>query len=219
LDIPSNKDVIVYLYKCLLRRKQSLQSLKPISGDTLIDEYDETISMLISVMQPDDICEADKQMRVSRSRHIDIYIDASAKYHDNPDVPNKVSVSFIIREDDKDIYSKAICIGSYITLTVEDTPTVFDITVNMAEYLALIKALEFAIDNEIKGSITIYSDSLLVVNQMNFNSSTRAPKLIVLRDYAQTLKNKLRNVTIIHLNREENTDADALARAIMEEDE
>ena len=212
-----DKNVIIYLYKCLLRRRQALQFLKPIDSNTM--PFDEAIGALVAVMHPDDICEADKQMRVSRAKHIDIYVDASARCHDNPEVPNKVSVSFIICEDDRVIYEKAEYLGSYITLNIQDKPIILDITVNVAEYMALIKALEFVVDNDFKGTVTVYSDSLLIVNQMNFTSSTRAPKLVVLRDYARRLKDRLRDVQIVHLDREQNSEADALARTAIGEEE
>jgi len=217
METSLNRDVLVYLYKCLLRRRQALTFLKPIGSNT--EPFNEAIDMLMGMMYPEDICEADKQMRVSRAKHLDIYVDASVKDHDAPDKPNKVAISFIIYEDGKVIYEKAEYLGSYITLDVQGKEVTFDITVNVAEYLALIKALEFIIENEFKGSVTIYSDSLLVVNQINFTSSTRAPKLIVLRDYARRLKERLREVDIVHLDRELNASADALARASTDVDE
>ena len=215
--MPLDKDVSVYLYKCLLRRKHALQSLKPIDIDPT--PFDDALNIFIGSMHPDDICEADKQMRVSRAKNIEIHIDASARDHDNPEVPNKVSISFIISEEGNVIYEKAQYLGSYITLEIEGVSVTLDITVNVAEYLALIRALEFIIENDFKGIVTIFSDSQLIVRQINFTSSARAPKLIVLRDYAKRLKDKLRYVQIVHLNREENTSADALAKSAKGEDE
>lgn len=206
-----DKDVAIYLYKCLLRRQQALQFLKPINKDST--QFNEVISMLVKGMSSEDICEADKHMMISRAEHLDIYVDASAKCHDNPKTPNKASISFIVYEDGKVIYEKAQYLGSTVTLTVNDKPVKLDITVNVGEYLALIGALEFIIDNEFKGNVTIYSDSLLIVSQVNFTSSARAPKLIVLRDYVHRLRGKLYDVQIIHLDRENNASADALAKS------
>lgn len=217
METSLGKYVTIYLYKCLLRRRQALQVLRPIDGK--IVQFDEAIDLLAGTMDSEEVCDADKQMVITRAKNIEIYVDASAKYHDKPEIPNKVSISFIVQEDDKVIYEKAQYLGSYITIVVQEKPITFDITVNVAEYLALIKALEFLIESEFKGAVTIFSDSQLIVRQVNFTSSARSPKLIILRDYTRRLKDKLPGLQLIHLNREDNSQADKLAKDILSEDE
>lgn len=213
-----DKDVAVYLYKCLLRRQQALQCLRPIGGVD-VAPFDTAVETLSFSIPPEMVCEIEKQMRVTHAKNIEVYVDASAKDHDSPALPNRVSVSLIVQEDGKTLYERADYIGSYIALTVHDKPITFDITVNVAEYIALIRALEFIVDNDVKGNVTIYSDSQLVVNQVNFVSSARAPKLIVLRDYARRLMERIRGIQVVHLSREDNSSADALARAVVSEAE
>lgn len=63
-------------------------------------------------------------------------------------------------------------------------------THNVAEYLALIKMLEYIIANNIK-SPTIYGDSTLVVNQVNGKWQVKSNHLIPLRNKAANLLNKI----------------------------
>ncbi len=89
-------------------------------------------------------------------------------------------------------------------------------TNNVAEYGALVLALQQIIKLQWKGPVHIHADSLLVVKQMNKEFRVRDPLLI----HWHQLANKLRAqvpCTITHVRREYNTYADALANKALDE--
>ena len=84
-------------------------------------------------------------------------------------------------------------------------------TNNMAEYEALVRALTKAHQLSIK-SLCIYSDSLLVVNQVTGKYKIKNPELL---KYAQTAKTIIRyfnSFTLEYIPREKNRLADKIAR-------
>ncbi|MCS7126479.1 MAG: ribonuclease HI family protein [Aigarchaeota archaeon] len=88
-------------------------------------------------------------------------------------------------------------------------------TNNEAEYLALIKSLEIAIRLGVS-EVELYSDSELLVKQMNGEYKVRDEKIVKLHSIAQELMKKLK-VRLIHIDREENREADRLANKAIEE--
>jgi len=84
-------------------------------------------------------------------------------------------------------------------------------TNNVAEYKALIKALEIA--GELKGKyVTIYSDSDLVVNQVNEVYRVKNENLRELCKEAMRLKNNFRRVNVLYIPREQNKAANKLSQ-------
>lgn len=83
-------------------------------------------------------------------------------------------------------------------------------TNNQAEYEALILALEAAQPDR-KTELTIYSDSELLVRQLNGEYKVKTPHI---REYYSSVSRLLHGagkVTIRHISREQNVGADALA--------
>jgi ribonuclease HI len=90
-------------------------------------------------------------------------------------------------------------------------------TTNTAEYAALLALLEYA-GTVRPAALKILSDSELLVRQMEGRYRVKDPKLRVLHAEARRLLAGLPNVSLAHVRREENREADALAnRAIDEE--
>ncbi len=91
-------------------------------------------------------------------------------------------------------------------------------TNNEAEYHAVIAALEaFREMPEMplaESSFVIYSDSQLVIRQVNGEYKTKKRELKALKLQVDRLRSELRgyNITFIHLPREQNEKADKLAR-------
>jgi len=85
-------------------------------------------------------------------------------------------------------------------------------TNNVAEYAALVLALQTILQMGWKGSVAIHADSLLVVKQMNREYKVKDPLLIHWNLLAQKLKAFI-PCTITHVRREYNTEADALANS------
>ncbi len=97
-------------------------------------------------------------------------------------------------------------IGKYIGAT----------TNNVAEYTALLNALEYAVKHR-AAIVDIFLDSELVVRQMNGVYRVKDENLAVLFNKAQALIKKIRGrgqgsrVTLTHIPREKNKEADNLA--------
>lgn len=82
-------------------------------------------------------------------------------------------------------------------------------TNNEAEYLALIKALEKALELG-AGDVELYSDSELLVKQINGEYSVKSENLRNLHRKAVELMGKL-NARLTHVKREKNREANKLA--------
>lgn len=80
---------------------------------------------------------------------------------------------------------------------------------NVAEYVALLTALQHAIEVKAK-SLRVYSDSEIVVKQMTGEYTCRSPRLYTLNWICRKLARKL-DFSIVHIRREHNTGANRLA--------
>lgn len=213
--------VDVFIYKSFLRRRQVMSYIKPITNDDI--EFEVALGVLSQAIPTNMLLDIDKQMHVCNEEELYINIDGSVSDNDNPNVTSYASASLIvyrqavgIEEICKElVYSKGYYIGSSVLLNRSSKQISLEVTGNVAEYIALVKALEFLVNNYFKGHAIIYSDSLLVVEQVNYTSATRSPKLLILRDYARRLLTMLPGVTLVYIPREENTSADTLAKATL----
>jgi ribonuclease HI len=88
-------------------------------------------------------------------------------------------------------------------------------TNNVAEYYALIAALDYAAANAIK-RLRVQSDSQLIVNQMKGLYKVRHPDLRPLHERAQKQASGLEAFTIQYVPREQNREADAAANAALD---
>lgn len=80
---------------------------------------------------------------------------------------------------------------------------------NVAEYAALLEALQFAVQLKATG-LHVYSDSELVVKQMTGEYACRSPRLYSLNWMCRKLARSL-NFVIAHIPRENNLEANRLA--------
>jgi ribonuclease HI len=88
-------------------------------------------------------------------------------------------------------------------------------TNNFAEYSALLAVLDWALSHK-QMSLRVFSDSELLVKQMNGQYKVRNPDLKELYDRARTMVRKLEWFEIIHVRREQNKEADRLANEAMD---
>ncbi len=88
-------------------------------------------------------------------------------------------------------------------------------TNNMAEYEALIHALRRAVLSSIE-SVTIYTDSLLVANQMKGVYKVKNGNMQAYVQKALELTKNLAHFEIHHIDREQNRVADRLAKEAAE---
>ena len=89
-------------------------------------------------------------------------------------------------------------------------------TNNVAEYRGLLAALRYAVDQGCQ-DITIRSDSLLLVCQMRGEYKVKNAGLQVLHAEARQLVKTIGRVRFVHVRREDNAEADALANRAMDE--
>jgi ribonuclease HI len=82
---------------------------------------------------------------------------------------------------------------------------------NVAEYVALLEALQCAVRMQAK-ALHVYSDSQVVVRQMTGEYLCRSPRLYSLHWVCRKLARSLK-FSISHIGREENVEANRLASA------
>ena len=85
-----------------------------------------------------------------------------------------------------------------------------DQTNNYAEYMAVIRALEIAVENQVE-AVDFYCDSQLLIKQMNGEYKVKAPQIKELFLQAKKLTASFNQVGFHHVRREFNKEADALA--------
>jgi probable phosphoglycerate mutase len=88
-------------------------------------------------------------------------------------------------------------------------------TNNVAEYYALLAALDFATTHGIE-ALRIRSDSELLVRQMQGRYKVKSEDLKPLHERASILSRQLKYFVIEHVRREQNRDADALANIALD---
>src|SRR5713226_7266538 len=88
-------------------------------------------------------------------------------------------------------------------------------TNNVAEYYALIAALDYAAASGIK-RLRVYSDSQLIVNQIKGLYKVKHPDLRPLHERAKKQAAALESFTIQYVPREQNRDADDMANAALD---
>jgi ribonuclease HI len=87
---------------------------------------------------------------------------------------------------------------------------------NVAEYQALIHALRWARERGAR-SVRVYSDSELVVRQVNGQYKVKHPDMIPLHREATRLLRQFPSATLDHVRREQNREADRLANQALDE--
>jgi len=88
-------------------------------------------------------------------------------------------------------------------------------TNNVAEYAGLLAALKYAVDHGVS-RLAIRSDSELLVRQINGQYRVRNTRLQQLHAAALSLMRHVGAVTVGHVRREQNKDADRLANLAMD---
>ena len=89
-------------------------------------------------------------------------------------------------------------------------------TNNVAEYLGLIAALDYCVENKVN-NVKIFLDSLLVVQQVNMEYKVKSKKLQTHYEKSLNLINQIEDIEIHHIRREFNSRADQLANEALDE--
>ena len=125
-----------------------------------------------------------------------LFIDGAAEF-DEDLKPNNAGIGGLINKGDKLVYSFSENIGIR--------------TNNEAEYSALIEGIKACLDHKIY-HVSIFSDSELIVNQVNGKYKLKDPKMIKLHAEVTKLCSELKSWTISHVPREQNVEADELSK-------
>ena len=88
-------------------------------------------------------------------------------------------------------------------------------TNNIAEYWSAIKALEYLLSIDFSGSVEIFSDSKLLVNQLNEDWRIKYMHLYELADKFWRLAENFERVRLTWIPREKNFEADLLSKSLV----
>ena len=122
---------------------------------------------------------------------VTIHVDGAAKGN-----PGPAGIGVTIRDLERTVFEEGRYVG--------------EMTNNMAEYRALVFGLEKALEYGAR-HVVVFSDSELVVRQMNGQYRVRSERLVSLYEQAQTLCRSLESFEIRYIPRAQNQRADALA--------
>jgi len=89
-------------------------------------------------------------------------------------------------------------------------------TNNVAEYQALLHGLRFALDRGAR-AVEVFSDSELLVRQLEGRYRVKNAGLVPLHREAQSLLARFDKRSVAHVRREQNREADALANRAVDE--
>lgn len=123
---------------------------------------------------------------------ITIYIDGASIGN-----PGKIGIGFVMYRDKEVLLRKSVYLGIQSN--------------NFAEYMALIFALTellFLGEKQCK----VFTDSQLLSEQINGNYKVKNKNIYPLFILAKNLIQKLESFSIVHIDREQNQEADQLAK-------
>jgi ribonuclease HI len=117
--------------------------------------------------------------------------------------PGAAAFAYVISRDGEPIIEEAARLGT--------------MTNNQAEYTALVRALEHALELGPENRLLIHSDSELMVKQMRGEYRVKNPDLLDLYEEARGLVRRFAGpVTFRHVRREHNSRADALCNEVLD---
>jgi len=127
---------------------------------------------------------------------IEVHIDGAARGN-----PGPAAIGIVIKDGTRTIEE----IGAYIGKT----------TNNIAEYISLVRGLEEVLIRGIK-SAAFFSDSELLVKQLNGEYKVKNENLAPLHYHILTLIERMEDFSIAHIKREKNAHADKLANEALD---
>ncbi len=130
---------------------------------------------------------------------IEVYFDGLCQ----PVNPGGISCyAFVVKSEGRTIYSD-------YGIAVE--PFSQDSTNNVAEYTALVKALQWLLQNNLGSKkVEIKSDSQLIVNQLTGDYKVKSKRIMSLYKQVLLLKSKFQDIQIKWVPRDKNREADKL---------
>jgi ribonuclease HI len=129
-----------------------------------------------------------------------VYFDGGCRGNQNA-ISGDAGCGCVIKENGKTVYEVSMYLGTGLTN-------------NIAEYRALQAGLEKCMELKMT-DVVFMGDSLLVVNQMNGLWQVKAANIKPLYALCKSLAENFASVEFLHVRRERNTEADALANEAM----
>jgi ribonuclease HI len=115
--------------------------------------------------------------------------------------PGPGSYGFVIYDGGKIVAQHGACLGV--------------VTNNVAEYSGLVQGLKKCLELG-ASEVTIKADSQLIIRQLQGQYKVRAPQLLGLYEEAREFLRQFRRTELVHVPREENKLADALANQALD---
>lgn len=135
-----------------------------------------------------------------------VITDGASRGNNISEVPSRAAVGFVAIQEG--------------TVQKEYAKVVGDKTNNEAEYLAILVALKWLLqDGRTKQAITLKSDAQVVVRQINGEYSCNKEHLQILLKRVNSLKSNFSNLKIEFVPREETIGADNLANRALDEEQ
>jgi ribonuclease HI len=134
---------------------------------------------------------------MSDSTFLKIHTDGAARGN-----PGPAACAYVIERPDGLVIEEAGCLG--------------EMTNNQAEYLGLLRALEHAAQLGTQHRLQIFSDSELMVKQMNGEYRVKSPDLRSFYEQARQLWDRFSSVSLRHVRREQNSHADRLCNEALD---
>ena len=122
---------------------------------------------------------------------LEIFVDGACSGN-----PGPAAIGVVLKQGGKTLQEVSKAIG--------------DATNNIAEYSALVYALQEALVLRVD-RVKVFTDSELVFNQLNGAYRVKNERLKFLFDQVQHLKRGFQDIAITHIPREQNKEADKLA--------
>lgn len=135
---------------------------------------------------------------MEKMRHLLVHVDGAARGN-----PGPAGIGFIIRDEEGN-------------LLLEESAYLGEATNNVAEYQALLRALRAA-QRFVPAGVTVYTDSELMARQLRGEYRVRQEHLLPLWAEAKRLLGLFARSTVVHVQREENREADRLANRGIDE--
>jgi ribonuclease HI len=130
---------------------------------------------------------------------IEVYFDGLCQPINPGGIP---CYAFIVKADGSTVYSD---------YGIAAEPFSEDSTNNVAEYTALVKALQWLLANNFgPSSVEVMSDSQLIVNQLTGDYKVKAKRIIPLYKQVLILMSEFQDIRIKWVPREMNREADRL---------
>lgn len=121
-------------------------------------------------------------MAISKDRPLNIFTDGASRGNPGPS-----AIGFIFVIGDQSLYHKSVFIGEH--------------TNNQAEYHAIIDALSEA-SRFTRGEVHVFSDSELVIKQLNGDYQVKKPHLTTLFKKVLQMKKLFKTVEFFHVSRD-----------------